>query len=161
MTTEPIDLSGFTGWVPFAALPNADIPTGPGVYVVVRPTDDPPKFLDVSPAGHFKGKDPTVPVAELQQLWVPGTRIVYIGKANLGSAGRRGLRKRLDEFRRSGAGEPVGHSGGRRIWQLADHADLLVGWRVTDDAEAAAIETEMIVRFRAHHGLRPFANMRN
>ena len=42
MITEPIDLSGFTGWVPFAELPNTDVPTSPGVYVVVRPTDDPP-----------------------------------------------------------------------------------------------------------------------
>ncbi|BBY46624.1 hypothetical protein MARA_00540 (plasmid) [Mycolicibacterium arabiense] len=161
MTTEPIDLDAFSGWVPFAALPTADVPAEPGVYVIVRPTDDAPSFLDVSPAGHFKGKDPTVPVADLQTLWVPGTRIVYIGKANAGSNGRRGLRKRLDEFRRFGAGEPVGHSGGRRIWQLTDHADLLVGWRVTDDIEAAQIETAMIVQFRSHHGLRPFANMRN
>lgn len=161
MTTAPIDLDDFTGWVPFTALPTAGVPTGPGVYVIVRPTDEPPAFLDVSPAGHFKGKDPTVPVAELHDLWVPGTRIVYIGKANHGSRGKRGLRKRLDEFRRFGAGEPVGHSGGRRIWQLADHADLLVGWRVTEDTEAAQIETDMIARFRAHHGHRPFANMRN
>ncbi|CAA0127309.1 Uncharacterised protein [Mycolicibacterium vanbaalenii] len=160
MTTEPIDLSGFAGWVPFAALPTADVPTGPGVYVVVRPTDDPPTFLDTSPAGHFKGKDPTVPIAELRGLWVPGARIVYIGKANLGSSGRRGLRKRLDEFRRSGVGEPVAHSGGRRIWQLTEHADLLVGWRVTDDDEAAKIETDLIAQFRAHYGLHPFANMR-
>ena len=159
--TAPIDLTLFTGWVPFAQLPNADVPTGPGVYVIVRPTDEPPSFLDVSPAGHFKGKDPTVPVSELQALWVPGTRIVYIGKASLGGSGRRGLRKRLDEFRRSGAGEPVGHSGGRRIWQLADHAELLVGWRVTDDADAPKIETEMIAQFRAYYGARPFANMRN
>ena len=161
MRSESIDLDDFAGWVPFAALPTAGVPTGPGVYVIVRPTDDPPTFLDVSPAGHFKGKDPTVPVAELEQLWVSGTRVVYIGKANHGAGQGRGLYKRLDEFRRFGAGEPIGHSGGRRIWQLADHADLLVGWRVTDDEEAAAMETEMIARFRAHHGLRPFANMRN
>lgn len=160
MTSEPIDLSGFTGWVPFTALPTAAVPTGPGVYVIVRPTDEPPTFLDTSPAGHFKGKDPTVPVAELQTLWVPGTRIVYIGKASAGSSGRRGLRKRLDEFRRSGAGEPVGHTGGRRIWQLADHDDLLVGWRATDDGAAATTETVMIAQFRAHYGRLPFANMR-
>ncbi|WP_373202363.1 hypothetical protein [Mycobacterium marinum] len=161
MKTEPVDLSGFTGWVPFAALPTEEVPTGPGVYVIVRPSDEPPTFLDISPAGHFKGKDPTVPVAELHALWVAGTRTVYIGKASLGSSGRRGLRKRLDEYRRFGAGEPVGHSGGRRIWQLTDHANLLVGWRETADADAPRTETEMIAQFRAHYGVRPFANMRN
>ncbi|MFV1361496.1 hypothetical protein [Mycolicibacterium fortuitum] len=62
-----------------------------------------------------------------------------------------------DEFRRFCAGEPIGHSEGRRIWQLAATLDLLVGWRVTDDEEAAAVENEMIARVRAHHGLRPFA----
>lgn len=158
--TDPVALSGFTGWVPFAALPTADVPRGPGVYVIVRPSDEPPNFLDASPAGHFKGRDPTVPVAELAALWVPGARIVYIGKAALGGTGRRGLRKRLDEFRRFGAGAPIGHSGGRRIWQLADHAELLIGWRVTDDIDAAKTETAMIAAFRAHHGRLPFANMR-
>ena len=88
-------------------------------------------------------------------------RIIYIGKANAGRTGRRGLRKRLDEFRRSGAGQPVGHSGGRRIWQLSDHAQLRVGWQVTDDTAAAATETALIAQFHAHHGRRPFANMRN
>jgi hypothetical protein len=158
--TGPIDLSGFVGWVPFARFPAADVPTEPGVYVVVRPSDEPPTFLEVSPAGHFKGKDPTVPVAELAALWVPGTRIVYIGKANLGSGGKRHLQKRLDEFRRHGQGIPIGHSGGRRIWQLADHDELLVGWRVTDDADAAKLETRMLAEFRAHYGRLPFANMR-
>lgn len=51
--TSPIDLSEFTGWVPFVQLPTADVPTEPGVYVVVRQTDEPPQFLDASPAGHF------------------------------------------------------------------------------------------------------------
>jgi len=160
MSGEPIDLSGFTGWVPFAALPTADVPTGPGVYVVVRPGDGPPSFLAVSPAGHFKGRDPTAPVAELAALWVPGARVVYIGKASLGAGGRRGLRQRLDEYRRFGAGVPVGHSGGRRIWQLADHAGLLVAWRVTDDVDAARTETAMLADFRTHYGRLPFANMR-
>src|SRR3954468_25082290 len=92
--TEPIDLSGFTGWVPFAQLPDAGVPTEPGVYVVVRPSDEPPSFLDVSPAGRFRGKDPTVPVAELAALWVPGSPVIYIGKANLGNRGTRHLCKR-------------------------------------------------------------------
>jgi hypothetical protein len=126
----------------------------------MRASDQPPRFLDVSPAGHFKGKDLTVPVAELAALWVPDTRIVYIRKPSAGTDGKRHLRKRFDEYRRFGAGAPVGHSGGRRIWQLADHARLLVGWCVTDAADAAKIETRMLAEFRAHYGRLPFANMR-
>jgi hypothetical protein len=67
--TDPVDLSGFAGWVTFSRLPDADVPTGSGVYVVVRPSTEPPSFLDVSPAGHFKGIDPTVAIAELAALW--------------------------------------------------------------------------------------------
>lgn len=158
--TSPIDFSGFTGWVPFAQLPTADVPAEAGVYVVVRPTDEPPQFLDASPAGHFKGNDPTVAASELSGLWVPGARIVYIGKANLSANGKRHLRKRLDEFRRFGAGAPIAHSGRRRIWQLADHAELLVGWRVTPNADATMTETKMLTDFCAHYGRLPFANMR-
>ena len=44
-------------------------------------------------AGHFNGTDPTVPVAELKQLWVPGIRIVYIGKTNHGGSRKGGLLK--------------------------------------------------------------------
>ncbi|MCZ4654286.1 hypothetical protein O4157_23100 [Gordonia amicalis] len=58
MTTEPIDLDAFTGWVPFATLPTADVPTEPGVYVIVRPTDDPPAFLDASPRRPLQGQRP-------------------------------------------------------------------------------------------------------
>lgn len=76
-----IDLSLFSGWVRFSELPSADVPRGPGVYVVVRPTDTPPQFLDVSPAGHFKGIDRTEPAADLRHRWVPESRVIYIGKA--------------------------------------------------------------------------------
>ncbi|CAM3886439.1 hypothetical protein ACXYTP_05500 [Tsukamurella ocularis] len=154
------ELIGFAGWVTFSELPLADVPRGPGVYVIVRPSDEPPAFLDVSPAGHWKGRNPTLPVAELEDRWVTGERIVYIGKAGAGRRGRRGLRKRLDEYRRYGAGERVGHSGGRRIWQLADHAELLVAWRETSDADAAPTESAMLAAFAGKHERLPFANMR-
>lgn len=155
------ELTGFAGWITFAELPFADVPRGPGVYVIVRPSDEPPDFLGESPAGHWKGKDPTLPVEELEARWVAGERIVYIGKANAGRRGRRGLRKRLDEYRRYGAGERVGHWGGRRIWQLADHADLLVAWRETPDAHAAPTESAMLAAFETRHDRLPFANMRH
>ncbi|MEU4317185.1 hypothetical protein AB0F85_02200 [Nocardia fluminea] len=149
-------LDGFGGFVPFSELPDADVPAEPGVYVVVRPTETAPVFLSASPAGWFKGKDPTLPVAELQAAWVPGEPVLYIGKAAAGRSRKRGLRKRLDEYRRHGAGQPVGHWGGRMIWQLADSVELVVGWRTTDAARTT--EKSMIVDFVKLYGKRPFAN---
>ncbi|WP_196775307.1 GNAT family N-acetyltransferase [Rhodococcus opacus] len=150
---------GFVGFVPFAALLEADVPREPGVYVMIRPSESAPEFLSTSPAGWLKGRDPSVPIDVLQAAWVSESSVVYIGKASAGSAGRRGLRQRLGEFRRFGVGEPVPHRGGRRIWQLADHADLLVGWKVTTDGEARPTERAMIAQFEAAHGKRPFANV--
>jgi hypothetical protein len=158
-TQAALATAGFVGFVPFAALLEADVPREPGVYIVIRPSELAPDFLSTSPAGWFKGTDPSVPIDVLQAAWVSGTSVVYIGKANAGSAGRRGLRRRLGEFRRFGVGEPIPHRGGRRIWQLADHADLLVGWKVTTDGEARPTERAMIAQFEAAHGKRPFANV--
>ena len=151
---------GFEGFVEFADLPFADIPSQPGVYCVVRPSPGLPAFLESSPAGHFKGVDPTVSVDDLESNWVPGASVVYLGKAGAGAGGKRGLRKRLDEFRLFGLGRPVGHSGGKRLWQLADSADLLVGWRVAADHEAQLIERELLSEFQNRYGRLPFANMR-
>jgi len=153
MTGTALDLTGFTGWLTFGDLAGADVPKKAGVYVVVRPSDDPREF---DPAAPYRG-DPPVPLAVLEAAWVPGEQLVYIGKADLGADGR-GLHRRLRQFRRYGDGGSARHSGGRRIWHLADHPSLLVAWRPTADAEARNTERAMIAAFKAHHGVRPFAN---
>ena len=135
-------------------------PAEAGVYVVVRSTAAPPQFLPQSVAGRFKGKDPTVTLETLNLKWLPHTDVLYIGKADLGKTGKRSIRKRLDEYRRHGAGEPVAHWGGRYLWQLADSDELLVCWKETPAAQAEEVESEFIANFLSQYGSLPFANLK-
>lgn len=114
MTAEALETSGFNGFTRFQDLRNGALKTVPqteGVYVALRVSSAPPAFLTESCGGHFKGRNPTVATALLEAKWVDGAQVVYVGKAN-------NLQRRLREFAAYGAGKPVGHQGGRYIWQL-------------------------------------------
>lgn len=151
---EAVGFVGWEMWVRLRATDLVDVPSTAAAYVVYRPSVTDPTFLEESPAGHFKGQDPTVAVEILRAKWVTSAHTLYIGKADV-------ARRRLREFARFGAGKPVGHRGGRYIWQLADADDLLVAWRpIEGEGTARDYEKRLIVQFaELHDGRRPFANL--
>ncbi|MGO9753296.1 MAG: hypothetical protein ACLP8S_30775 [Solirubrobacteraceae bacterium] len=151
-----LEAVGFVGWTPWKELLATDlraVPAAPAAYVVYRSSEGGPVFIGKSPAGHFKGKDPTVPIAVLTGAWVTDSAVLYIGKADVAN-------RRLKQFARFGVGEPVGHWGGRYIWQLAGAADLLVAWHPISWGEPAReYEKRLLALFAEIHGARPFANL--
>jgi hypothetical protein len=149
---------GFVGFQRFERIDLTLVPALPGVYVVLREKESRPVFLDHSPAGWFKGQDPTVPVTELEAAWPDGAHCVYIGKAGSGAPGGRSLRQRIREFRRYGDGRPVGHQGGRRIWQLADADDYVLSWLPTPGRDPEVLEAQLLRAFVAEYGMRPIGN---
>lgn len=110
------------------------IPNEMGVYVIVRESTVPPVFLERSIGGYFKGKDPTLPVDELRRNWISNMHVIYIGKAG-GLSSAATLRSRLKQYMDFGCGKPIGHQGGRMIWQLADSDELIVGWKPLSGVE--------------------------
>jgi hypothetical protein len=151
-TRSELELSGFEGWITFAGLagPLGQLTSAGGVYLVFRSGGE-PRFLLANPGGRFKGRDPSISDDALRANWVTGAEILYIGKAD-------NLRRRLREYARFGEGAPIGHWGGRLIWQLEDSAELLVAWRETPGLVPRDVEAEMIAAFRAEFGKPPFAN---
>jgi hypothetical protein len=86
------DLSstGFVGWRTWEELRANDfasVPGNPAAYVVYRSSSNAPIFLARNPGGRHKGKDPTVAVSVLEAAWVPRAHVVYIGKADVATAG--------------------------------------------------------------------------
>jgi hypothetical protein len=151
-------LAGFTGFIPVGELHTRmleSVPLDGGVYLVVLPSGVPrPAFLAVSSGGHFKGKDPSVSAQKLAHEWVDETRVLYVGSGAC-------LRTRIAELICFAFGVPIGHWGGRLLWQLAERDAFLVAWKVIPDGKAKEVETEILEAFRVGHAERlPFANLK-
>ena len=151
---------GFSGFLTvdfLMATDCADVIERKGIYFVIHPFDQ-PSFLSTSVGGHFKGKDPTVSLSILENNWIDNTRVVYIGQTG-GSGSKATLKKRLRQYMRFGEGDPVGHWGGRFIWQIENHRDLLVAWKTTGLNDARTVEKSLISEFKDIYGSRPYANL--
>lgn len=155
---EHIHARGFRGFLPVSTLISTEklnsVPHQPGVYLVLNPTPEKPKWLSKSVGGHFKGKDPTVTSRYLERQWVDGAKILYVGHTP-----KRTLHERVSELIEFGSGEPIGHRGGRLIWQLQNHNELLICWLTHNDP--VEMRNKILREFKSKYNALPFANLRN
>ncbi len=152
---------GFTGFITITSLwkDKKIIPKQKGVYLIMNfDFEKPVKYLEIGVGGHFKGKNPNVPTKELEKNYVDNSLVVYIGKAG-SPEGKATLFSRLGQYLRFGKGKKVGHWGGRLIWQLANHKDLIICWKPTFDKDPREIEKELIQEYVKKFNKRPFANL--
>jgi hypothetical protein len=148
-----LEREGFIGFLTVARLRATrclEMPDGPAVYTVLCESSAGVQFRSVSLGGHFKGRDPTVPVAELQARWPTATPVLYIGKGDA-------LRRRVMQLLDFAAGSPVGHWGGRYLWQVEGSDRFLVGWQ--QQSEPRRCEHELLTSFESTYGQLPFANL--
>ena len=134
----------------------SQVPKQKGIYFVLN--QGPSNFLQNSVGGHFKGKNPTVSINKLKNNLVENTLVIYIGKAG-GSNSRATLHSRLKQYMRFGEGEPVGHWGGRLIWQLKNHRELTICYKTLPNSEPREEEKKLILEFESIYGKIPFANL--
>lgn len=154
---QSLELEGFRGFLTTAQLRGGritDVPIFGGAYAVLREMDSPPTLLDKNPGGRFKGKDPTVTRRDLVQNWVTGAHVIYIGKGDE-------LQRRIKQFLDFGEGKPVGHWGGRLVWQIENSSAFVVAWKeVGEGEEPADLESRLLADFKQIYGRLPFANLR-
>ena len=132
----------------------SEVPSSNGVYLVLRRNNQQPKFSISSLGGYVKvpNDSPCYSLSYLQEQYVNGTCILYIGKS-------KNMRRRLRSYMRFGQGKRASHGGGRAIWQMTDVDDFVICWAETYE-NSRMVERRMIQAFKlSHEGKRPFANM--
>lgn len=159
---ESIKQNGFVGFKTINDLfiDCSIIPSERGLYLILNINQETPCFLGIGSGGHFKGKDPNVPIEILKNNWVDDTVVIYIGKAG-GEGSVATLKTRLKQYLGFGQGKNIGHWGGRFIWQLSNYKDLVVCWKPLLNGNTRAAEEQLIKEFKKKFGNRPFANLAN
>lgn len=157
---DSLKQGGFLGFKTKAELfiDSSCIPKTSGIYIVLFLGKDEPSFLEVGCGGFFNGRNPNVSISELRSKWVFSTPVIYIGKAG-GQNSKATLNSRLKQYFAFGQGKPVGHYGGRYIWQLENSKELVVCWKATPDKDPREIEAGLISQFVTEFGKRAFANL--
>jgi hypothetical protein len=134
------------------------IPDKKGVYLILNPDCTMKQFLLKGVGGYFKGKDPNLSIPQLISNWVDNSYILYIGQAG-GNGSSATLRKRIRQYLEFGKGKPVGHYGGRLIWQLTQHKELIVAWKILESSNPRKEEANLLKEFFSIYEKLPFANL--
>lgn len=131
-----------------------------GIYLIVLNNRSPVHFVEPGTGGHYKNKDPNVKTEILEKDWIPKTCVLYIGKAG-GSKYKTGLQDRLNAYMKFGRRKPVPHWGGRYIWQIRGHGELLVYWKElpNQDQDPRTVESLLLQEFEKQYDRLPFANL--
>lgn len=140
-------------WVDRSAIPKVR-----GVYLVIDPNFQDTQFIDPGVGGFFKGKDPNVDIEVLKSNVVSGAEVVYIGKAG-SPTGKATLYSRLGQYLRFGQTKNVGHYGGRFIWQIKKHEELVFCWKTVENGDPREVEKSLLSDFQNQYGKRPLANL--
>jgi hypothetical protein len=167
-TVSDIKEFGFKGFVKVSDLLNNynQIPDERGVYLILKPETGNIEFLKIGCGGFFKQRNPNVAVDILKNKWIENSDVLYIGQAGgirNGKWSDSTLRKRLKDYIKFGEGKPVGHSGGRYIWQINRSKDLIVCWKALPNKSQDPIEVEsdLIKNFKTRYNSWPFANLKD
>jgi hypothetical protein len=159
---ESLKKHGFTGFQSIESLylNSSSIPKRTGIYIVIYLPEKEPGFLQNGTGGNFKKKDPNIPIKKLQENWVRKTKVIYIGKAGGKESGAT-LNSRLEQYLDFDHGKPVGHWGGRLIWQIENSGRLLLCWKPLTSSEPRDEESKLIQHFISIYGKRPYANLKD
>lgn len=157
---QEITDSGFVGFKTVSELWSdvTTIPNERGIYLIINPECSRKNFLSQGVGGFFKGKDPNVALNQLEAKWIDDCHVLYIGKAG-GDKSTATLRKRLKQYMDFGKGKSVPHYGGRFIWQVTHHKDLIVVWKSIPYSNPREEERKLIQEFAKYYGRIPFANL--
>jgi len=160
-TKASLERAAFVGFKTISHLARMScepIPEEPGTYLVVRMGSDEPVFLENSPAGRFKGRDPSLSGERLHDEWVPKAVVLYISRAG-GPEIKENLRTCIRSYIEFGSGSPVPNWGGRLVWQVVGSDHFLVAWRSDSNLDTRVEERMLLDEFQQEYGRLPFANL--
>lgn len=173
-SVEALEAEKFEGFKQIGDLfkDHSSIPEERGNYLVLYLQGGQPEFIKPGVGGFFKNRDPNVETDKLKCNWISGEIVIYIAQAGgiqRGKWSNATLRERISTYMEFGKTKPVGHWGGRYIWQIKNYGDLVICWKPLPNKIRDPKQTEykMIQEFKKLHENRmcnegrPFANLKD